>query len=435
MTDRDARLHEARRLLHRAVRGVTDLIEQSHDEVAGHVVRVAKRVGVGDEAQAIDDLRRLITQVSLLGVRATNTAVERVGDVAGAALRRNGDPTLVPLRSDAITSLAGAADAAIGALNGAIGDRLAAEGSALDLGMALRVGDALLGESPDVVAAQLEAAGARLDRPLAVVVLVHGLCATEWSFCFGAGDHWDDPSMHFGRRLRAELGLTPVFARYNSGRSIARNGAELAAALRALERRAAASGRPLQRLCLVGHSMGGLVLREAMALGLAQGEAWAGLVDAIACLGSPHQGAPLERIVASLTGALATVPWPAASVPAKLLSMRSDGICDLAHGDGNDDDDDDGPPGAKRWQQAIWPSRDGLRWLLLGASLPGSDDGLAAALVGDGMVSVASATAARRPAAASRQRVVVQGVSHAEIPNHPRVYAALATFLSKPAAA
>ena len=64
----------------------------------------------------------------------------------------------------------------------------------------------------------------------------------------------------YGERLREDLGHTPVYARYNTGRHISDNGRALAAALEAL-----VEGWPVavEELVLVGHSMGGLVARSA----------------------------------------------------------------------------------------------------------------------------------------------------------------------------
>ena len=115
--------------------------------------------------------------------------------------------------------------AVIGALNGLIGDRLEAEGSPLAIEMAVR----RIGEP-------------RTDR---IAVFLHGLGETEYA--------WGSPS--YGDRLFEELGITPVFVRFNTGRHISENGASLA---RLLEEFADASS-----IALIGHSMGGLVLRSA----------------------------------------------------------------------------------------------------------------------------------------------------------------------------
>ena len=111
----------------------------------------------------------------------------------------------------------------IAALNGLYGNRLEAEGSPLAIPMQLR----------------------DMGRPSPhAVVFVHGLGESEHA--------WGSPS--YGERLEDELGVTPVFVRYNTGRHISQNGASLAALLDGLE---------AERITLVGHSMGGLIARAA----------------------------------------------------------------------------------------------------------------------------------------------------------------------------
>lgn len=443
------RIDAARKLLHEAVRGVTDLVEQSHEQVAGHVVNAAKAAGMGDQAEALDDLRRLLTRASLAGVRGANAVVEAVGDVAiaaGDALAASDSravdaaraagaaakpPRMAPLRSDALAGAEGVMDAAIGALNGAFGDGLVARGNGLDLGMAMRlgdpatVGDALLDLQPEALQAQLRAAFAAAAPVSGVVVLIHGLATTEWSFCLGAAEYWGDPGTTFATLLRKERGLLPIYVRYNTGRPVADNGAALQAWLDALHDALVAIEQPLQRLVLIGHSMGGLVLRDAVGRGVTANAGWLGALDAAACLGTPHQGAPLERVVAVITDTLKLVPLPGASVPAALLKLRSAGIRDLGKGDLGDLE---AAPAA--WKRASLPSTERLRWLLVACTVAEDTDGLAAKIFGDGMVPRTSATAPER-ASTNTTSVVIGGVGHAVIGNHPKAYYVVRAFLDQ----
>ena len=440
------RIDAARKLLHEAVRGVTDLVEQSHEQVAGHVVNAAKAAGVGDQAEVIDDLRRLLTRASLAGVRGANAVAEAMGNVASDAIAGNDSrviaaaraagaavatPRLAPLRSDALAGAEGVMDAAIGALNGAFGDGLVARGNGLDLGMAMRlgdpstVGDALLDPRPEALQAQLRAAFAAAAPTSGVVVLVHGLATTEWSFCLGAAESWGDAGTTFATLLRKERGLLPIYVRYNTGRPVADNGAALQAWLDAIHDALQVIAQPLQRLVLVGHSMGGLVVRDAVGRGVTANAGWLDALDAAACLGTPHLGAPLERVVAVITETLALVPLPGASVPAALLKLRSAGIRDLGKGDIGDLEN---APAA--WKRASLPSTSRLRWLLVACTVAEDTDGLAAKFFGDGMVARTSATGPSR-ASTNATSVVIGGVSHAVIGNHPKAYYVLRSFLDQ----
>ena len=77
----------------------------------------------------------------------------------------------------------------------------------------------------------------------------------------GAGFRFDH-----GETVAATLGYTPLYLRYNSGLHISINGREFARQLEAL---LAAWPRPVERLVLLGHSMGGLLAGRYVAEGLA----------------------------------------------------------------------------------------------------------------------------------------------------------------------
>lgn len=428
MPQRDDATDALRRLLHQAVHGVTDLVEQAHDQVAGHVVRVARVAGVGEQAEALDAVRKLITKASLGGVRGVNAAVRVAGDAASDVLRDRGAPSPklgpVPLRGDALQTPAGAVDAALGGLNGAIGDRLALQGSPLDLDFALRFGDAgglgdvLLapadpGPEPNAaLEAQVAARFAEIEAPATLAIYVHGLCTTEWSFCLGATENWGDASMTFARRAHHDLGLLPLFARYNTGRPISPNGTAFAAWLDRLDAALSRTGHPGTHYVLIGHSMGGLVSRAAIRRGVATDSAWIERVIGVATLGTPQLGAPLEKLFAGLTRILAPIPWPATTIPAALLDIRSAGIRDLARG------------------EPIWNVPPHIRWLLLAATVSDEPEGTTA-ILGDGMVTVGSALAhdAEGLAELDVTRRKVAGVGHATMQNDAKVYAPLVAWL------
>jgi len=102
----------------------------------------------------------------------------------------------------------------------------------------------------------------------------------------------------YGLRLRAELGYTPVYVRYNTGRHVSDSGHDLAGLLDAL---LAAWPRQVDEFLLVGHSMGGLVIRSACHYGRQASAPWVDRVRHVFYLGSPHLGAPAAR-AAGLAG-------------------------------------------------------------------------------------------------------------------------------------
>lgn len=299
-----------------------------------------------------------------------------------------------------------ALDWTLAIVNGLVGDRL--DGSvagALDVGMSLRARGERLAPTREAMAAAHPDAGPR------AVLLVHGLMATEvgWRFV-GSGDD-------YGGLLRRDLGYTPLYLRYNSGRPVVDSGAALAALLEALPD---VYPVPLGELLLVGHSMGGLVMRAAFHAAARHGHRWPALVRRAVYLGTPHRGAPLERAGRLLTRTLAALRDPALRFVAELGELRSAGIKDLAHG----------------LAHAPTPLPAGIAHYFVGGHLSRSPR--VGALVGDSMVSVASATDGRTSptgddsglGAFHRVRVFPD-MSHVALARSPRVYEQLRQWLAE----
>jgi triacylglycerol esterase/lipase EstA (alpha/beta hydrolase family) len=179
-----------------------------------------------------------------------------------------------------------------------------------------RDGDSVTLTSPEL-AATFTAAAPR------VVVLVHGLGQTE-SCWLGDGSKrpfglWD--------RLDSDPSLTAVVVRYNSGRRVSENGADLAVLLEELT---LAWPVPIESIALVGSSMGGLLVRSACQSGLVAGSEWVDAVTHVVTLASPHLGAPLEKAAHIASWGLRVAPQ---SRPlADFLDTRSSGIKDLRFG-------------------------------------------------------------------------------------------------------
>ena len=174
------------------------------------------------------------------------------------------------------------------------------------------------------VAADREAIAAAFPSATArPVVFVHGLCESDAAWSIRAAERGGT----YATRVLPEVGATAVTIRYNTGLRVSENGRRLAALLEAL---VDAWPVPIERLALVGHSMGGLVIRSAGHAGTEGGHRWPALVDTTISLGTPHLGAPLAQAAHLATWALDAVPEsrPIAAV----LRARSAGIKDLRHG-------------------------------------------------------------------------------------------------------
>jgi triacylglycerol lipase len=277
------------------------------------------------------------------------------------------------------------------ALNGAIGDSLTGRYAALATPMRLRH------DGVDIPTATLAEHYPRPSRH--VIVMIHGLAENEeWWQGVDTEDRTD-----FGRCLTADVGASVLYVRYNSGRPIADNGRELADLLDDVVDDWPV---PVERLSLVGHSMGGLVARSAVRHGVACDLAWADTLAEVVCLGTPHQGSDVER-AAEFAGR--TLGHFRQSAPlAELFTLRSAGIKNLRHGIPEEPGD---PPGRQMFLAATI-AQDPLSWQ--------------GRVFGDLLVTPASATDARQRA----DRHTFGGISHAALLRHPRVYTELRRWLS-----
>ena len=211
---------------------------------------------------------------------------------------------------------------ALGALNGFWGDRLAEQRPALATPMKLRAhGQPLRRVPANVVHDVGEQATGRL------LVFLHGLCENDLSWSFRAERTWGERTVTYGSLLRDASDWTPLYACYNSGLHISANGFELAEQLEELVRLWPV---PVTDITLVGHSMGGLVIRSAAHQAADAGQSWVTRLRHVVGLGAPHLGAPLERAVNRGTRAMARLPETRPF--AVWLNRRSVGIKDLRHG-------------------------------------------------------------------------------------------------------
>jgi pimeloyl-ACP methyl ester carboxylesterase len=190
------------------------------------------------------------------------------------------------------------------ALNGVVGDTLAAHRNRLGQGMSLR----------DEFGAEVTPADWREQGRRGLVLFVHGLCLSE--------KEWQNfEHQGFVRELR-EFGYGVAWLRYNSGRAIHESGADLSQLLEEVGSR--------QPLALIGHSMGGLVIRAACQHAERHALDWQRQLRHSAYLGTPHQGAPLERLGESANRLLALTPYTQPFM--RIGGLRSNGIQDLRHG-------------------------------------------------------------------------------------------------------
>ncbi|GAA1094879.1 permease [Tsukamurella spumae] len=353
------------------IAGTADGIHGVHRAISDRVFRYV-RLGVGPAVAPVRAVHDGITD----GVYASISAVARtVGRVAAIGADWPGDrPPSETARGAAL----------IGAVLGLIGDDLEAQGSPLAADpVTVRVDGAIvhLGEGP-VPPDRLDPAEVFDGAAGRIVVLLHGLTETEHAWGVGGPDADD-----YGVRLAVDLGYTPVYVRYNSGRHISDNGRDLA---ELLERLVATWPVPVTDLVLIGHSMGGLVARSAAHRADEAVMAWPAAVSATVSLGTPHTGAPLEQVAHYGSAALAAIPETAPF--GRLLRRRSAGIRDLRGGSIVDEDWQGRDADALgRAVAAEVPLLDGAEHFFVAATVTRNAANPVGRIIGDGLVLAPSA--------------------------------------------
>lgn len=385
------------KLLASAVAGLTGIVESMHGTITAG-------------APPLGSLRIKRTR------GMTGFVYERIREVTGLVAEM---AELLPAGSPDAAQPA-ALEAVEAVLNGICGDYLAETKSPLAIRMQLRRNGRALRLTKEGLGADIPGPNGR------VLVMVHGLSMND--------TFWKQKGHDHGAALAEEAGYTVVYLRFNSGLHISENGRAFAALLEELTQ---AWPVPIDELTIVGHSLGGLVTRSAGHYAGEAGHAWPALLRKVVFLGSPHHGAPLERVGNWVHLAAELSPYTAPL--GKLGNIRCACITDLRHGHLRDED----WHGRDRFAAceppaSTLPLLPHVTYYALAGTLGASRDGTLAALLGDGMVQVASALGVHADPALhlnippERTWVGTQ-LGHIELLHRREVYEALRGFLAGPA--
>ena len=326
-------------------------------------------------------------------------------------------------------------------LNGALGDQLAARFDPRAIRMSFRRGD------QDVAVADL-----RLTEPhQKTAVFVHGLMGDELIWQTGFQDAPD--SRRYGPRLAEELHLRSLYVRFNSGLHLSENGRELNRLLTELVN---TYPNAVGELVLVGHSMGGLIIRSAGYYGSekgiknerlkvkghpAQNEAptdeflidkapWLAHLRSIFLIGTPNDGSWLEQnshLTARLLERINLFPTRFLS---KALNQRSNGIKDMRYSILVDEDWQDAHADDLTPPRTPVPPLPGVKYhILMGTWLRATRPLALREYFGDGLVGQDSARGhatfgdeAALPAGASVRTAAFSQQHHGGLITHPGVF-------------
>jgi pimeloyl-ACP methyl ester carboxylesterase len=383
--------------------GIAMQARDVHAGIAGRVFGL-----LGETAAPVRVAHDAIFTGAYAAARLVTGSLVRGGAFAYGLTRPDDGPSIADGRRGRIV---------VGALNGAWGDRLQERRSPLVTPMSLRRAGAEVALDADSVARAFPDATGRL------AVFVHGLGETEDAWSLRSARH-----RPYGDRLRAELGYTPLFVRYNSGLHISHNGRALGALM---EQLTAVWPVPVAEIALIGHSMGGLAARGACHY--AQEGSWRERVRHVFMLGSPHKGAPLELAANAACHTLSRLPETRPF--ATPIKVRAVGVKDLGFGYVVDEDWEGHDPDAF-WSNTgtVVPFLESANHYFVSATVTRDAEHPLGRLVGDLLVRRSSAWShegrGEQLQFALDHYTHLGGATHFDLLNHPAVYAQLSRWLT-----
>lgn len=325
-------------------------------------------------------------------------------------------------------------------LNGALGDQLAARFDPRAIKMSFRRG------GHDVAVADLG-----LSEPhQKTVIYVHGLMGDELIWQTGFQDA--PGSRRYGPRLAEETRTRALYLRYNTGLHLSENGRELN---RLLTELVTTWPDAIGELVLVGHSMGGLIIRsaghyagqEGMRVGgqevaiaspptlvpsypPTQSAPWLAHLRAVFLIGTPNDGSWLEQNSHFTARLLERINLFPTRFLSKALNQRSNGIKDLRYSILVDEDWQDAHANDFTPPRTPVPPLPGVQYhILIGSWLRASRPSALREYFGDGLVGHGSARGsatfgdeASLPAGASVRTAMFAQQHHGGLLTHPEVF-------------
>ena len=331
-------------------------------------------------------------------------------------------------------------------LNGALGDQLAARFDPRAIRMSFRRG------GQDVAVAALG-----LSEPhQKTVVYLHGLMGDELIWQTG----FQDPagSRRYGPRLAEETRSRALYLRFNSGLHLSENGRELS---RLLTELVETYPDAIGELVLVGHSMGGLIIRSAGHYGqlrvkseelrvdtteseaseknqlstlnsqlLTPNSPWLAHLRSIFLIGTPNDGSWLEQNSHFTARLLERINLFPTRFLSKALNQRSNGIKDLRYSILVDEDWQDAHANDFTPPRTPVPPLPGVQYhILMGSWLRATRPSALREYFGDGLVGHGSARGhatfgdeAAMPAGSGVRTAVFSQQHHGGLLTHPEVF-------------
>ena len=202
-------------------------------------------------------------------------------------------------------------------LNGLMGDEFEANNDPLAIKMSFRYND------QDISVEELSTQYDFNKNSGEINVLVHGLMGDEYMW------KKEKPieKNKIGNWLENNSNANILYLRYNTGRHISENGRALSDLL---ERVILQYGNEIKQINLIGHSMGGLIIRSSGYYADIQRQTWVEKLKQVFLIGVPNEGSYLAKFAFLLNHIFKKVDISRDDYITKLTDARSNGIKDLS---------------------------------------------------------------------------------------------------------
>lgn len=385
------------RLATDATLGITEIVEAMHQQV------------VHPPFLPSTPIQHLITNIAGFTFKGIRLGTRVIGGSLDKVLGKLG-PVLGEVEATAQKETIRAV------LNGIVGDTLEEKDNPLKISMQFRhQGKTIPLDRKNLAAVYPNSNGK-------ILLMVHGACMNDLL--------WTREDHNHGLELSKDLGKTAIYLHYNSGRHISENGQDFNVLL---EKLVSEWPVPVEEITVIAHSMGGLVTRSAQHYGEQQQKSWTKYLKQIVFLGTPHHGAPLERIGNYVDVILASIPY--ARPFARLGKIRSAGVTDLRYGnllqsdwEGRDRFE------IKRDARQNIPLPKQVNCYSIAAVLGKATAGQPARILGDTLVDVKSALGQHKDPAKNlnfkeQNTWITYETTHLDLLNHPAVYNKIKNWL------
>lgn len=395
--ERTTALQGLNKLIADAVIGITDLVEEQHQQILDppFLPRTKVQELIGSISGFVYHNVRLATTVISQGIdKSLQVAAPLVGHFEMTKDR----------------------SIAQSILNGVVGDHLEESNNPFAIKMQFRHKGITLKLDPESIKAEYSN---HLNGK--ILLLVHGSSMNDLQWNWNGHNH--------GTKLSEDLNKTPLYLLYNSGRHISTNGQEFSQMLDNLVKNWPV---PVEEITILAHSMGGLISRSAFYYAEQETLKWTSKIRKIVFLGTPHQGAPLERIGNYIDHLLDNTPYLKAF--SKIGKIRSAAVTDLRYGSLVDED----------WknkdrfklesdQRKIIPLPKGVECYTIAATLGAKKESKTNCL-GDKLVAVNSALGKHKEAEKDlnfkkEHSWVAYQTDHFELLSKPKVYKKIKSWL------